>query len=106
MKKIKNQEDRMVGVAAMPEEFGEIVVSGKLSVGSEGNPVTIVIIDEETGETLEINNVNRAFLMIEDTRQSSSGWLSLALGELDKLAEVLGFLSKTTLSGLKKIAKR
>jgi hypothetical protein len=102
----KTMTDRMLEVAPIGEERGEIAVTGRLSIGKEGNPVTITIIDEVTGETLEINNVNRAFMVIEDTRRSSNGWLSLALGELDKLAEVLSFLAKTTLSGLKKMAKR
>jgi hypothetical protein len=51
---------------------------------------------------LEIN-VQTALLVIEDKRSKSSGWLSIAIGNMSKLSEVLELLSKTTLEGLKKM---
>jgi len=54
---------------------------------------------------LEVNHVNTALLVIEDSRRSSSGWLSVAIGSLPKLSDVLGFLSKVTLSGLEKLTR-
>lgn len=105
MTNTKTVTDRILESASF-DDGGEIAVSGRLSIGKEGNPVTITVTDEVTSETLEINNVNRAFLVIEDTRRSSQGWLSLALGELEGLASVLSYLSKTTLSGLKKMARK
>ena len=80
-----------------------LAVTGKLSLGKNGHNVTIVVEDEETGEVLEINHVQTALLVIEDKRSKSSGWLSIAIGNMSKLSEVLEFLSKTTLEGLKKM---
>lgn len=80
-----------------------LAVTGKLSLGKNGHNVTIVVEDEETGETLEMNHVQTALLVIEDKRSQSSGWLSVAIGNMSKLSEVLEFLSKTTLEGLKKM---
>lgn len=83
-----------------------LAISGQLNIGKNGNPVTIYVEDEETGETLEINHVGTALLVIEDSRRSSNGWLSVAIGSLPKLSNVLEFLSKVTLSGLEKLTKR
>lgn len=83
-----------------------LAVAGKLNIGKKGNPVTILIEDEETGETLEVSHVSSALLVIEDSRRSSSGWLSVAIGSVEKLSSVLQFLSKITLEGLERLAKR
>ena len=80
-----------------------LAVTGKLSLGKNGHNVTILVEDEETGETLEVNHVQTALLVIEDKRSQSSGWLSIAIGNMGKLSEVLEFLSKTALEGLKKM---
>ena len=98
----------MVGVS--DEDLGgdaarEVVMSGRFNIGKGGNPVTIIVEDEVSGETMELNNVNNALLMIEETRRSSSGWVSMIFGDLSKISEVLGFLSKMTLSGLSKMKK-
>jgi len=82
----------------------EAMVSGQLGIGKNGNPVTIAIEDEITGEIIEISNVKNALLMIEETRKSSSGWLSLVIGEESKLKEVISFLSHITLDGLRKMS--
>lgn len=114
-KRIEKQ-DRLLRISDSSEEADdfaregtwpkEMMVSGDLNIGKKGNPVTIVIEDEITGETLEINNVNSAFLIIEDLRTSSNGWLALAVGGVDRLSDVLRFLSHTTLTTLKKLTGR
>lgn len=83
-----------------------MAVSGQLNIGKSGNPVTILIEDEETGESMELNHVNTALLVIEDSRRSSSGWLSVAVGSISKLNSVLAFLSKITLEGLAKLTRK
>lgn len=87
-------------------ENKDIVISGNLGIGEKGNPVTIVVEDEVTGESLEMNHVESAFVVVEDKRKSSSGWLAIAVGEMKKLNQVLGFLAGTTLDGLKKMIQR
>lgn len=83
-----------------------LAVSGQINIGKNGHQVTVLVEDEETGETLEVNHVRAALLIIEDSRKSSSGWLSVAVGSITKLNSVLSFLSKITLEGLEKLAKR
>jgi hypothetical protein len=113
--KIKDKilTDRLVNAADSPILDEEIAmfdgktegmaVSGKLSIGKNGNPVTIYVEDEETGEVLEMSHVRQALLVIEDQRQSTSGWLSVAIGNVEKISGVLEFLARTTLEGLKKL---
>lgn len=117
MKKTKLTEDKLLthldspimeegGMPAWSEMATDgkgLAVTGKLSIGKNGNPVTICIEDEETGETLEINHVQSALLVVEDRRSHSSGWLSIAMGSIEKLSGVLEFLAKTTLEGLRKL---
>ncbi len=114
MKKPKTLTDKLLvdspildqdeeGMLSMPSG---LAVTGQLNIGKNGNPVTIYIEDEETGETLEVNHVKTALLVIEDSRKSSNGWLSIAIGSLSKLSGVLEFLSKVTLSGLERLTKK
>ncbi len=84
----------------------EMLISGNLDLGKTGNPVTIFMEDEITGEQLEISGVKNAFIVLEDTRRTSSGWLALAIGSLEKMGDVLGFLSQTTLETIRKLAKK
>lgn len=113
MRKPKIQTDKMLFDSPILDQTEEemlsmpsgLAISGRLNIGKSGNPVTIYIEDEETGETLEVNHVNTALLVIEDSRRSSNGWLSVAIGSLPKLSNVLQFLSKVTLSGLEKMTK-
>ena len=95
-------DDGLVDIARTTRP-AEMMVSGNLGIGKKGNPVTIWVEDELTGETLEINNVSSAFLIVEDSRKNTSGWLSLAIGGVDRLSEVLSFLTQTTLESLRKI---
>lgn len=88
------------------EQSEGLAVAGKLNIGKRGNPVTILIEDEETGETLEVSHVSSALLVIEDSRRSSNGWLSVAIGSVEKLSSVLQFLSKITLEGLERLTKK
>ncbi len=84
----------------------EAMVSGQLGIGKNGNSVTISIEDDVTGEMLEFSNVKNALLMIEEKRKSSSGWLSLLIGDESKLKEVIGFLAQVTLDSLRKMRGR
>lgn len=93
-------DDDMLNQDAPP-----MAVSGQINIGKNGNPVTVVLEDEVTGEILEINHVQSALLVIEDKRKTSNGWLSIAVGNLDRLGEVLSFIAKTTIYGLKKLMK-
>lgn len=81
-----------------------MVISGELGIG--GNPVTITVIDEVTGMEMEINHVKNALFVIEDQRKSSSGWLSLVIGDVEKVGEVLRFVAKATVKELKRMVKK
>jgi|SRR5688572_13851857 len=81
-----------------------LVISGELGLG--GNPVTIVVIDEVTGMEMEINHVKNALFVIEDKRKNSSGWLSLVVGDIEKVGEVLRFVAKATVKELKRMVKK
>src|SRR3989344_3512377 len=110
----KVQTDKMLFDSPILDEMGDsfwgsqssLAVSGQINIGKNGNPVTIFIEDEETGEVLEVNHVRTALLVIEDSRRSTSGWLSVALGSLPKLSEVLQFIAKITLEGWENMTKR
>jgi len=114
--KVKVRHDRVLRVAQPEEDLDdslisnswpqEMVISGNLDLGKTGNPVTIYLEDEITGEQLEINGVRNAFLIIEDTRKTTVGWLAMAVGSVEKMGEVLGFLSETTLKALKKLVQK
>jgi hypothetical protein len=92
-------DDHMVA-QSWPEE---LTITGDLDIGKSGNPVTIIIEDEITGETLEISNVKTAFLMLEDVRSKNNGWLTIAMGKSTKLLSVLSYMSQITIDGLKKL---
>ena len=98
----KNELDDYVG-NNWPQEM---LISGNLELGKSGNPVTVYLEDEVTGEQLEVSGVKNAFLILEDTRRTSSGWLALAVGSIEKMGDVLGFLSQTTLDTIKKLTKK
>jgi len=116
IKKIKVKNDKILRLAHPDEELKdsatnmtwsqEMVISGNLNLGKSGNPVTIYVEDEVTGEQMEVSGVRNAFLIVEDTRKSTSGWLALAIGSMEKMGEVLGFLSQTTLTALKKLVNK
>ncbi len=82
-----------------------LVMSGKLGVGADGHPVTIMITDEITGAEVEMNHVHNALLVIEDRRKSSSGWLSLVVGDIKKVGDILHVVAQATIEELKKILK-
>ncbi len=84
----------------------EMMINGDLDLGKSGNPVTIFIEDEITGEQLEISGVRNAFLIVEDSRKKISGWLAMAIGSVDKMNAVLSFLSQSTLEALKRFTGR
>lgn len=112
--KIKAKQDRLLRVTQPEEELKdylgsnwpqEMIISGNLELGKTGNPVTIYFEDEVTGEQLEISGVKNAFVILEDTRKTTSGWLALAIGSIEKMGDVLGFLSQTTLEAIRKLTK-
>ena len=115
-KKIKVKNDKILRLAQPDEELSdtasnspwsqEMVITGNMNLGKSGNPVTIYVEDEVTGEQLEVSGVRNAFLIVEDTRKSTFGWLALAVGSMEKMGEVLGFLSQTTLEALKKLVNK
>lgn len=115
-KKVKAKNDKILRLAQPDEELNdtassspwsqEMVITGNMNLGNSGNPVTIYVEDEVTGEQLEVSGVRNAFLIVEDTRKSTSGWLALAVGSMEKMGEVLGFLSQTTLQALKKLVNK
>lgn len=116
MKKKIEKQDRLLRIADPADELGDIaldmswpkemMISGDLGIGKRGNPVTIFIEDEVTGETLEINNIRSAFLVLEDTRKTTNGWLAMAVGGIEKLSSVLNFLSQTTLESLRRLVDK
>ena len=113
--KLKIKQDRLLRVSQIKNDPGdfvennwpqEMLISGNLDLGKNGNPVTIYLENEVTGEQLEVSGVKNAFLILEDTRRTTSGWLAIAIGSLEKMGDVLGFLSQTTLETIKKLTKR
>jgi len=88
------------------EETRGVSIEGDLDIGKKGHPVTLMIEDEVSGEVLEMNHIESAFLVIEDKRKSDSGWLAVAIGEVKSLSKVLSFLAKSTLESLKKMVER
>ena len=113
--KMKVKQDRLLRASQTKSELGdyvgnnwpqEMLISGNLELGHSGNPVTIYLEDEVTGEQLEVSGVKNAFLILEDTRRTSSGWLALAIGSIEKMSDVLGFLSQTTLDTIKKLTNK
>jgi hypothetical protein len=114
--KVKIKQDRLLRVSqskntSVDDYVGnnwpqEMLITGNLELGKSGNPVTIYLEDEVTGEQLEVSGVKNAFLILEDTRRTSSGWLALAIGSIEKMADVLGFLSQSTLETIRKLTKK
>jgi len=113
--KVKTKQDRILRVTQPEEEIKdylgnnwpqEMIISGNLELGKTGNPVTIYFEDEITGEQLEISGVKNAFLILEDTRKTTSGWLALAIGSIEKMSDVLSFLSQTTLDSIRKFTQK
>jgi hypothetical protein len=113
--KIRVKQDRLLRVSQTKNDLDdyvgnnwpqEMLISGNLELGKSGNPVTVYLEDEVTGEQLEVSGVKNAFLILEDTRRTSSGWLALAVGSIEKMGDVLGFLSQTTLDTIRKLTKK
>lgn len=112
-KRVLEKNDKLLGLADSTLDIEanqlninlprEMIVSGNMGIGKKGNPVTIFIEDEVTGETLELNGVKSAFVIVEDSRRSTSGWVSMAVGGVEKLSTVLNFLSQTTLESLRRL---
>lgn len=97
-----NEFETELQLSAMEEDG--MTISGELGLG--GNPVTIIVIDEVSGMEMELSHVKNALLIVEDRRKSSSGWLSLMIGDVEKVGEVLRFIAKATVKELKRLIKR
>ena len=124
--KKKNKQDRILVLGESPlnegwwqedndgddwiEEVGSendsMVVSGEMGVGNNNHPVTIKITDEVSGMEMEMAHVKSALLIIEDERKSTAGWLSMVVGDINKLAGVLRFIARATVDELKRLAGR
>jgi hypothetical protein len=87
-------------------EEDNLSISGKVELGMDGHPVTITIVDEITGAEMEINHVKNGLFLIEDSRTNSSGWLSMLIGDIRKIGDVLRFISRATLSEIKRMSGR
>lgn len=88
------------------DEEEQLVMSGRMDIGQRGKPVTVLIEDEETGEALEINHVRNVLILMEDSRRSSNSWLSLVVGNVDKVGEILKFVARATMEELRKLVNR
>lgn len=100
----EDEEEMEMGLELNDPADESMVISGELSLG--GNPVTIVVIDEVTGMEMEINHVRNGLIAIDDQRKSSSGWLSMVVGDADKVGEILRFVAKATVAELKRMMKK
>jgi hypothetical protein len=128
MKKIKEKKDRILKMGRSPladdllkqweDEAPEAIaiegqlndrktsLSGKLEIGVDGHPVSILIIDEISGAEMEFSHVHNAVIMVEEKRKGSNGWISMVVGNLNKIKPVLEMLAEATLDELKKIVKK
>lgn len=95
------EADTQIGFSTEEET---LVVSGELGKG--GHPVTITVLDEVTGQEMEISHIKNALIMLEDERPHSSGWLSLMIGDVKRIGEILSFVAKATVKELKRMVKR
>ena len=91
-------------VEDMADDGETMMVSGEMGLGDR-HPVTILIIDEITGAEIEMTHVKNALVVVEDERKSTSGWLSMVIGDVDKLGEVLRFIARATVNELKRLVK-
>lgn len=87
-------------------EDESMVVSGEMEVGNNNHPVTIKITDEVSGMEMEMAHVKSALLIIEDERKSTAGWLSMVVGDINKLAGVLRFIARATVDELRRLSGR
>lgn len=103
MSKVKQKTDKVLSGSSFQGELvasEETLMSGELQLGKDGGPVTIVVRDEE-GSELEFSNVSQAWLMIEEKRKSSTGWISLVVGDVEKVIEVIKTVCKAGIEELK-----
>lgn len=80
------------------------VLSGRVEVGANGHPVTLVVIDEMTGAEMEFNHIHNALLMVEEKRKGSFGWLSVVVGSVSKIKPMLEMVASATIDELKKLS--
>ncbi len=102
----EKDEDLVEGVDGLTDEGETMMISGEMGVGSDKHPVTIKIVDEITGMEMEMSHVKNALLVVEDERRSTSGWLSMVIGDVNRVGEVLRFIAKATVEELRKIGGR
>lgn len=103
------QIDQVEGFVEPEVEMAEeesLAISGKVELGMDGHPVTVTITDEITGAEMEVNHVKNALFLIEDSRSSSNGWLSMLIGDIRKVGDVIRFISRATIGEIKKLTGR
>lgn len=81
-------------------------MAGRLELGAHGHPVTILIMDEVSGAEMEFNHVRSALIVVEEKRKGSAGWLSMMVGNVEKIKPVLEMIAQATLDELKRLVRR
>lgn len=66
------------------------------------NPVTIIIKDEKTGKAKRLPHVRNVLMFFQTTTDESS-WAQLVVGDIQKISEVIAFLSKASSSAILRI---
>lgn len=93
-------------VEDLAEDGETMMISGEMGLGKDRHPVTILITDEVTGAEMEMTHVKNALVVVEDERKSTSGWLSMVIGDVEKLGDVLHFIAKATIQELKRLVRK
>jgi len=90
------------------EMVGDDVMSitGEMELGKDGHPVTVTITDEVTGAMMEINHIKSGMILVEDSRTQTSGWLTMVIGDIDKIGNILRFIAKATIGELNRLSGR
>ena len=99
-------EDESLDFSA--EMVGDDVMSitGEMELGKDGHPVTVTITDEVTGAMMEINHIKSGMILVEDSRTQTSGWLTMVIGDIDKIGNILRFIAKATIGELNRLSGR
>ena len=81
-------------------------ITGEMELGKDGHPVTVTITDEVTGAMMEINHIKSGMILVEDSRTQTSGWLTMVIGDIDKIGNILRFIAKATIGELNRLSGR
>src|SRR3989339_1876411 len=99
-------EDESLDFSA--EMVGDDVMSitGEMELGKDGHPVTVTITGEVAGAMMEINHIKSGMILVEDSRTQTSGWLTMVIGDIDKIGNILRFIAKATIGELNRLSGR